>query len=307
MKKLNLALTIILFSMLSGMAQELPRGFNFQAVARNDDGSPKANTSVQVVFGIFPDETSIIPLYKEIHMVSTDQFGVFSATVGGGSPQTGNFSTLHFQDYDCELAVWQIDGGTEVEITRTRLLSVPYAKSSLHAADADTAVYATQAFFPAGMIIPFAGPPENIPAGWMLCDGSTISRTGYPGLFSAIGTAWGSGDGSTTFNIPDLRGVFLRGVDNTRNLDPDKDARTESNSGGNTGNNVGSFQLDMFRIHLHYLHDAYYSESSPKGNIMGSNSTDYDNSYQFYYHNTTSAGGNETRPVNAYVNYIIKL
>lgn len=57
---------------------------------------------------------------------------------------------------------------------------------------------------PIGTIIDFAGP--NNPTGYLNCDGATVSRTTYAALFAAIGTTWGSGDGSTTFNLPDLRG-----------------------------------------------------------------------------------------------------
>lgn len=52
----------------------------------------------------------------------------------------------------------------------------------------------------------------SVPTGWLLCNGQAVSRTTYAALFSAIGTAWGSGDGSTTFNVPDLRGRVPRGV-----------------------------------------------------------------------------------------------
>jgi microcystin-dependent protein len=57
---------------------------------------------------------------------------------------------------------------------------------------------------PAGSIIPWGG--SSAPANWLLCDGTAVSRTTYASLFSAIGTAYGTGDGSTTFNLPDLRG-----------------------------------------------------------------------------------------------------
>lgn len=300
MKKLNLMLTVMLLSMLFGMAQETPRGFNFQAVARNDDGSPKANTSLDVIFGIFPDDASIIPVYKEKHTVTTDQFGVFSTTIGSGIPETGTFADIPFQDHDCELAVWQLQDEVEVLITRTRLLSVPYAKTALHAD------YASQAFFPAGMIVPFAGPQENIPVGWILCDGSAISRTDYVNLFNAIGTSWGSGDGTSTFNIPDLRGVFLRGVDYSRNLDQDKNSRSASKSGGNTGNNVGSFQPENYHSHTHQYYDYYWYDG---GNVpeFGTPGGDEVGERRQVERTSVSAGGNETRPDNVYVNYIIKL
>ena len=50
------------------------------------------------------------------------------------------------------------------------------------------------------------------PDGWLICDGSQVSRTTYSDLFSVIGTTFGSGDGSTTFTLPDLRAAFVRGA-----------------------------------------------------------------------------------------------
>ena len=63
---------------------------------------------------------------------------------------------------------------------------------------------------PAGTMQMFAG--NTIPAGWLLCDGSAVSRTDYAKLFSAIGTTWGAGDGSTTFNLPNTIGRFAEGA-----------------------------------------------------------------------------------------------
>jgi microcystin-dependent protein len=64
---------------------------------------------------------------------------------------------------------------------------------------------------PVGMIASFA--MASAPTGWLVCDGSAVSRTvTYSALFAAISTTWGVGDGSSTFNVPDLEGVFLRGV-----------------------------------------------------------------------------------------------
>lgn len=68
---------------------------------------------------------------------------------------------------------------------------------------------------PAGVISPFAGASENVPEGWLLCDGSEVSRTQYAKLFKTIGTLYGEGDGNTTFNLPDLRGRFVLGSNNS--------------------------------------------------------------------------------------------
>lgn len=63
---------------------------------------------------------------------------------------------------------------------------------------------AADAKFPAGAMVDFGG--AVAPSGWLLCDGSPVSRTTYAALFAAIGTTFGPGDGSTTFNVPDIRG-----------------------------------------------------------------------------------------------------
>ena len=69
---------------------------------------------------------------------------------------------------------------------------------------------------PTGSVIPFAG--KTAPTGWRMCQGQAVSRTTYAQLFSVIGTTFGSGDGSTTFNLPDLRGRVAVGVDSDANL-----------------------------------------------------------------------------------------
>lgn len=71
---------------------------------------------------------------------------------------------------------------------------------------------------PAGSVIYSASP--NVLPGFMKCNGSAVSRTTYQNLYNEIGTTYGGGNGSTTFNIPDFRGVFLRVVDDGRGLDP---------------------------------------------------------------------------------------
>jgi hypothetical protein len=79
---------------------------------------------------------------------------------------------------------------------------------------------------PAGTVNAFAG--AVAPDGFLLCNGGAISRSLYSDLFASIGTTYGVGDGSTTFNIPDLRAEFIRGLDSGRGID--------------TGRALGSFQ-----------------------------------------------------------------
>jgi len=78
------------------------------------------------------------------------------------------------------------------------------------------------------------------------CDGSAVSRATHAKLFAKIGTSWGIGDGSTTFNLPDMRGQVPRGKDGGAGIDPDAGSRT-ANNGGNSGDAIGSYQADAFQ------------------------------------------------------------
>ncbi|WP_208439994.1 phage tail protein, partial [Bartonella grahamii] len=73
--------------------------------------------------------------------------------------------------------------------------------------------------FPCGFIATFA--MQEVPNGWLLCDGATYERKDYPRLFKAIGDKWGK-ESDTTFKVPDFRGIFLRGFDDGRGLDTDR-------------------------------------------------------------------------------------
>lgn len=157
-----------------------------------------------------------------------------------------------------------------------------------------------QAILPPGTVFTYAG--SSAPTGYLSCDGSAVSRTTYAALFSSIGIAHGSGDGSTTFNLPDYRGRFLRGVTGASANDPDASTRTAMNTGGNTANTVGSVQGHVFAAHTHRTTTNQNNGASPYllqgGSLFGSDVGQTPA--------TTSTGGNETRPLNAYVNYIIK-
>lgn len=88
---------------------------------------------------------------------------------------------------------------------------------------------------PAGTVNPYAG--STAPTGWLLCAGQAVSRTTYADLFSAISTTYGSGDGSTTFNLPDLRGRTIAGVDN---MGGSAANRITSGGSGITGTTLGA-------------------------------------------------------------------
>ena len=89
--------------------------------------------------------------------------------------------------------------------------------SALHAATKQYVDNAASSSMPAGSVTAFAG--SSAPTGWLLCAGQAVSRTTYAALFAVIGTTYGSGNGSTTFNLPDLRGRVPAGVDNMGGTD----------------------------------------------------------------------------------------
>jgi microcystin-dependent protein len=154
---------------------------------------------------------------------------------------------------------------------------------------------------PVGLIAAYGG--TTAPLGWLLCDGASYSQGQYPELFQAIGTNFGGN--ATNFNVPDLRGRFPRGVDGIAGNDPDKLSRIASNIGGLAGNNVGSMQGDGVGGHSHVL--TLNGRSGNEAFVNRGANWGYDDWQGGTSSATTAANsGNETRPKNVYVNYIIK-
>ncbi len=153
---------------------------------------------------------------------------------------------------------------------------------------------------PTGTILAFGG--SSAPVGYLLCAGTAISRTTYAALFAVIGTTYGVGDGSTTFNIPNTQGVFLRG------------AGSQTISGISYSSTLGASQGDQMQGHWHTV------TGGGSANIVGvggSGSPNVNTSGGgFSYVGVTSPSsdgtngtprtGGETRPANISVNYIIK-
>lgn len=141
---------------------------------------------------------------------------------------------------------------------------------------------------PAGLIMFYAS--STLPTGFLKCNGAAVSRTTYSALFTAIGTTFGSGDGSTTFNLPDMRGYFPRGWVDNGTVD--------------SGRSFGSTQTDAFQSHIHTVsqpnwavgygsNGGQWGTNSPGGGSpLSSSSPATDGSYG------TPRVATETRPVN---------
>jgi len=160
---------------------------------------------------------------------------------------------------------------------------------------------------PTGAIMAFA--MKTPPSGWFYCNGQAVSRTIYADLFAAIGIQWGGGDGSTTFNVPDFRGMFLRGWDDKRGIDTNrvwaeqqKDDFRQHNHSGKTG---------LSGRHMHNVPYKTFKPRGPNGEGGWSGTPYTENATTSeapdHSHAITNDGGNETRPVNQTVIYGIKI
>ena len=141
---------------------------------------------------------------------------------------------------------------------------------------------------PAGTVAYIAG--SAAPAGWLKANGAEVSRTTYAPLFAAIGTRYGAGNGTSTFNLPDLRGEFIRGWDDGRGVD--------------VGRAIGSHQLDALQQHTHTIatraqNNGGNAVARGEGGSWGAPSTEQVN--------TDARTAAETRPRNVALLAIIKI
>jgi microcystin-dependent protein len=138
-----------------------------------------------------------------------------------------------------------------------------YIKNS---AGTESEIATANASVPTGVIMMWSQPSP--PTGFLICDGSLVSRSTYAALFSALsnGVIWGTGNGSTTFALPDMRGLFVRGVDQGAGRDPNAAGRTAIATGGATGNNAGSYEADAFTQHTHAVSDAGHNHTQNSHN-----------------------------------------
>lgn len=196
---------------------------------------------------------------------------------------TGNYS----------VTVKNVGGSTGPVITQGCSAIVYSDGANVYLADDTSSVMA-------GTIIQFAG--VAAPIGYIACDGAAISRATYVRLFGAIGTTWGVGNGSSTFNVPDFRGYFLRG--------------TGTNSDGAVGPAVGGKQADDFASHTHTATQAPHTHNiAVNTNSVTSGGGSNQPVGSTYNTPTSSAqpaitvaatGGTETRPKNQGILYCIK-
>lgn len=162
---------------------------------------------------------------------------------------------------------------------------------------------------PAGVIQAFAG--STTPDGWLLCDGSAVSRTTYADLFAAIGTTYGEGDGSTTFNVPDLTDKFIEGSETSGT---EKSAGLPNITGTTTDWSGPSEAGIAYRGWVRVNAKGAFATNSKKGERFLSGLNTVQENYDFLYNESFDAsrcssvyGNSDTvQPPALTMRYIIK-
>lgn len=185
----NLKITLLaLFISVVAYAQQ---GIVFQGIARDNSSAAITDETLTFTFRITKSDGS--ELYKETQQIRTDNFGVFSHVIGTGTPVTGTFGGVDFQQADLKSIINVNHNGNDAQIYNQPFQYVPYAKVAGNGV-------------PVGTVMPFLG--DNAPDGWLLCHGQSIADAKYAKLRAVSG--W------TT--VPDLRGRFLKGAGTSSNI-----------------------------------------------------------------------------------------
>ena len=314
MRSLMAALAALTLLTTAACADAVPQLVNYQGKVYQPSGAAVPDGAYKIAFSIYDVPTGGTAIWTETYDALQVKGSAFHVLLGSVNPIGASIFGSAERFLGVKLA-------NDPELApRQKIASVPYAMVAETVADGSVTTaklaagaitadkIAPSAGVPVGTLLPFAG--TAVPQGWLSCDGSAISRSAYPELLAAIGASWGSGDGTSTFNLPDLRGRFLRGQDAGAGIDPDRAGRLASKPGGNTGDAIGSVQSDAFQGHYHRT----IGSQSPQAWTGMTGIVDIQNEQDAWSNarEPTSDGshGNpriasETRPVNAYVNFII--
>lgn len=251
----------------------------------DSEGNPKQGTA-NLSFKIYADTSSTSTLWGPQIFNNVPLVDGFFNVILGTTDSTGRPIKDAFVNASAFL---EITDGSSVISPRQQVLSSPY---SLRADVADLAVHHSN-IIPSGTIISFAGLTSKIPDGWVHCNGESVDvddRPEFEALYSIIGKNFGGGTGApNSFNLPDLRGVFIRGLDAGRGFDPNR--------------GYGSYQDDKIKTHTHGIPVI----GAGSDGVLGQLSNGYINGNFSALDSLPYEGAAETRPKNMAFHYIIKM
>ena len=196
-------------------------------------------------------------------------------------------------------------------VTTGKIGATPIATHNAHVAnqnDPHNTINLIQTqLVPPGAVFHFAR--STAPAGYLICNGAVVSRSTYANLFAVIGTAFGAGNGSTTFGLPNLLGEFIRGWDAGRGVDSGRGFGTLQGSNNLSHNHDGLTQFNGTHTHVattNYcctssVNQSYRlsgDDSAWNGNVVGNTQGIEASGNHQHYFVVNNSGANESRPRN---------
>ena len=295
--------------------------FTFQGRLENADGSPISST-LNMTFRIYDNQSNelwseTLPVHiiqGEYHLMlgktSPIDYTVNEQGIALGITVEGDDEMDPLQEIGSVLRAGVALSVTNASITTSKLAdsSVTAEKLSASGGSALSNGLSGQSLksngdgsfrwenaIPPGVMMPYGG--NSAPFGYLLCDGAAVSRTTYADLFSAIGSSYGAGDGSTTFNVPNTKGKVLVGYNSSE---------SEFNSLGKTGGEKNhTLTITEMPSHYHYINlttntTGSHTHSYQKGNPGDDSITEASGSYDEYddMSATTGAAGNHSHSVS---------
>ncbi len=208
-------------------------------------------------------EVRIVPIQAALQGTSV-QFQTVTAALAGNASTATRLATAR------SVSLTGAATGTATAFDGTAPIAIPVTGINLEHAGMAGLLGSDHGGVAPGTFIHFAGP--NPPAGYLRANGAQVSRATYAALFAALGTYYGGGDGSTTFNLPDARAMFLRGLDDGRGVDP--------------GRFLGTIQGSQNLWHQHS------GATEAAGHHAHGGTTNWDGAHQHNTERDTGNGGN---------------
>jgi hypothetical protein len=327
---IHIIVSALLLAVSVHAQDSVPKLVNYQGKLTNAAGEPLSNGTYQVKFELFnkpSEQTGDTRIWGRQYgvVVVGGQFNVVLGAAGGTeiTPSSVNDIAFAFTDPERYLQMTVVSGpGITTPQTlspRQQILSTPFALQAETAKTATLFDGQPPAYYaPPGTIVAYAS--TNAPAGWLVCDGQPWSRTQYANLFGVIGTTFGAGDGSTTFNVPNLQGRFLRGLNGNSGLDPGRanfSVQTDNlpvhrhKWGRTNGSDVYDRALFTYRLNGTEIQISRHYRDVNQAVSYGNLNEDYkgfepaDTNFYTAPGDTVRETG-EVRPVNVNMNFIIK-